>query len=64
MDRFEDDGIAIHEARRRAFHHIARAEPDRCVIVDAAQGEDDVFSSVCAAVKDRLEQSLHQHRLS
>jgi len=58
MDRFESDDIAIHETRRQAFHRIALAEPDRCILVDASRAENDVFDSVRSAVTDRLGDTL------
>lgn len=60
MDRFESDEIAIHETRRQAFHRIALDEPDRCILVDASQAEDEVFVSVRNAVSDRLGDRLGQ----
>jgi dTMP kinase len=31
-DRFERDGVELHEARRRVFLDIASREPERCVV--------------------------------
>jgi dTMP kinase len=41
-DRFERKGIAFHQRLRAGFLEIARAEPGRCVLVDAARPKDDV----------------------
>ena len=41
-DRFEAEGLAFHHALRAGFLAIARAEPDRCRIVDGAQDEESV----------------------
>jgi dTMP kinase len=53
-DRFEREGIAFHAALRKAFLEIAAAEPQRCVIVDAAQSEDDVAQAIWDTVAHRL----------
>lgn len=53
-DRFERDEVALHEARRQAFLSIACAEPQRCVVVDAAQSEEATAHDVWQAVATRL----------
>jgi len=53
-DRFERDGLALHEARRRAYLDIAEREPERCVVIDATPGPDEVARAVLTAVGDRL----------
>jgi dTMP kinase len=53
-DRFEGDPLEEHEARRQAFLKIARDEPLRCVVVDAAADADAVAASVWRAVRERL----------
>jgi len=56
-DRFEKETLAIHERRREAFLAIARAEPERCKVIDAAGNadavEDAVTESVFAALTAR-----------
>ncbi|RUZ55058.1 thymidylate kinase, partial [Mesorhizobium sp. M7A.F.Ca.US.003.02.2.1] len=49
-DRFEKETLAIHQARREAFLAIAKAEPERCIVVDAAAEPDAVENVVTAAV--------------
>ncbi|WP_157017867.1 dTMP kinase [Mesorhizobium xinjiangense] len=48
-DRFEKETIAVHRQRRDAFLEIARAEPERCVVIDASRDEDTVAADVAAA---------------
>lgn len=48
--RFEAKGAAFHEALRAAFLAIARAEPDRCVVIDSSRDIDAVSEAVWAAV--------------
>jgi dTMP kinase len=52
--RFESKGLAFHERLREGFLAIARAEPDRCAIVDAKGTLDEVETEVWAAVESRL----------
>lgn len=53
-DRFERDTVALHEARRRAYLAIAEAEPERCVVIDAAGDEDATAGAIWKAVAGRL----------
>ena len=53
-DRFEKQSLDFHEALRRAFLAIAAAQPERCVIVDAAQAQGDVEQAIWDAVTHRL----------
>jgi dTMP kinase len=53
-DRFEREGLAFHHALREAFLAIARAEPERCVVVDASRDEATVAEAIWDAVRARL----------
>ncbi|WP_246332880.1 dTMP kinase [Aureimonas mangrovi] len=53
-DRFEAEGLDLHDARRRAFLEIAEREPERCVVIDAAADEGTVAARVAAALSERL----------
>jgi len=55
--RFESKGLAFHERLREGFLAIARAEPDRCAVIDAKGTLDEVETAVWAAVESRL--ALH-----
>ena len=52
--RFEAKGVEFHQRLRQGFLDIAAAEPDRCVVVDAAAEPDAVAEAVWAVVRDRL----------
>ncbi len=52
--RFESKGTAFHERLRTAFQQIAAAEPDRCALIDAAAGIDEVEAQVWRTVEQRL----------
>lgn len=53
-DRFERDDSEVHEARRRAYLAIARADPGRCVVVDATMPEDETAEAIWQTVASRL----------
>jgi dTMP kinase len=48
--RFESMGTAFHKTVREGFLAIAKAEPDRCKIIDAAQSVDAVQKAVREAL--------------
>ena len=53
-DRFEIEDATVHERRRRAFLALARAEPRRFVVVDAATDPATVADAVWYGVCTRL----------
>jgi len=55
--RFESKGLAFHERLREGFLAIARAEPDRCAVIDAKGTLDEVEAAVWVSVESRL--ALH-----
>ncbi|MGA0600518.1 dTMP kinase [Caulobacter sp. KR2-114] len=52
--RFESKGAAFHQRLREGFLAIAAAEPDRCVVIDAAQPLEGVSAAIWTAVAERL----------
>ena len=52
--RFEKFDTAFHEKLRQAFLDIAKRSPDRCLVIDASQGEDDVAAAIWDAVAHRF----------
>ena len=54
-DRFERFGPDFHRRLREAFLRIARENPRRCVVIDAARPVDDVAADVWRAVAPLLE---------
>jgi dTMP kinase len=52
--RFESKGLAFHQRLRDAFRAIAEADPERCVLIDAAASMEAVTDQVWRAVQDRL----------
>ena len=53
--RFEAKGLEFHSRLRRGFLDIAAAEPERCVVVDAAEDPNAVSEAVWRAVEARLQ---------
>lgn len=53
-DRFEGEGESYHERVRAAFLAIAHQEPERCIVIDADAGPDEVEAAVWQAVQPRL----------
>ena len=52
--RFESKGAAFHARLRDAFLEIARREPERCQVIEAAGGVETVAAEVWSAVHARL----------
>lgn len=52
--RFEDRGEAFHAAVADAFVRIARAAPDRCVLIDADQTPEAVHRDILDVVTTRF----------
>lgn len=49
-DRFEKETLKIHRRRRKAFLDIARAEPERCLVIDATGAPEAVARAIERAV--------------
>ena len=49
----------MHRRRRQAFLDIARKEPKRCVVIDAAADTEAVENAVTTAVFTALEARSH-----
>ncbi len=56
-DNYEGRPLSYHERLRDGFLMIATAEPERCVVVDALQTEEEVAEQVWGTIEMRL---LHQ----
>jgi dTMP kinase len=53
-DRFESEDVKFHQALRDAYAEIAKAEPQRCVVIDANADVDTVATRVWSALRDRF----------
>lgn len=52
--RFEAETVAFHEKVRAGYLELARLEPDRFRIIDAAQSQDQVFTAISNIVSSIL----------
>jgi dTMP kinase len=52
-DRYERKGLAFHQKLRQGFLDIAAADPHRCVMLDASLAEDDVWTALLSALRER-----------
>jgi len=53
-DRFESEDITCHETLNAAFRDIARDEPQRCVLINAARPKDKIAAEIWRQVRKRL----------
>src|SRR5690242_15134123 len=53
-DRFERKDGTFHQRVRDEFLAIAAREPKRCVLLDAAQSQDEVLAAALAAIEARF----------
>jgi dTMP kinase len=52
--RYERFDLAFHARLRAGFLEIAKAEPERCAVVDAGGAEEQVAEAVWQAVRDHV----------
>jgi len=53
-DRFEKEDLDWHRRLREAFLEIARNNVERCVVIDADRGEDELEEAIWKAVTSRF----------
>lgn len=53
-DRFEAEAMSYHQGVRSAFLEIAKAEPERCRIVDGSRSVDEVAEAIWSEIAPRL----------
>jgi dTMP kinase len=58
-DRFEKETIVTHQQRREGFLSIAKAEPNRCVVIDAKGDADSISERISSFVISRLNARVH-----
>jgi dTMP kinase len=51
-DRFERKGVAFHQRLREGFLAIAKAEPERCKVIDVSGSVDETAEAVWRHVQD------------
>ena len=57
-DRFEGEQLAFHTALREAFLDIAKSEPGRVRVVDAARAEHEIADEIWALTRDAFPAEL------
>ncbi|MCC7260365.1 MAG: dTMP kinase [Alphaproteobacteria bacterium] len=55
QDRFENMDMGFHERLREGFLTIAKAEPERCAVVDARGAVDEVQAQLRKTISERLQ---------
>lgn len=55
LDRFESMDLVFHKSLRDEFLSIARADPKRCVVIDASPPIADVAHAIWTVVRERLQ---------
>jgi len=58
-DRFEGEDLGFHRALRQAFLSIARAYPERCIVVHADRPAEEVEDVIWSALTERLPRLTH-----
>lgn len=53
-DRYESYDLAFHERLRKSFLETARREEDRCAVIDAGQGVNDISELIWSLVSSRF----------
>jgi dTMP kinase len=53
-DRFEDFGLGFQETLRHGFLTLAKADPDRCVLIDGNRDPVAVAAEIAVHVADRM----------
>jgi dTMP kinase len=53
-DRFEAENVEFHEKLRGSYAALAKLEPERCVLIDAAAPKEAVQDEIWKAVSERL----------
>lgn len=56
-DRYEKETLDVHRKRRDAYLAIARAEPERCAVIDAGGSLDEVEAAVTGVVLAALDRA-------
>ena len=57
-DRFEKEELDWHKRLREGFLAIARSNPQRCIVISAAQDEDDLEAAIWNVVSQRFPELL------
>jgi dTMP kinase len=56
MNRLDLEAIAFHERVREGYHELAALDPQRWVLIDAAQSPQEIQQELRTIIMSRLEQ--------
>ncbi|MCW2276209.1 dTMP kinase [Rhodoblastus acidophilus] len=59
-DRFEGEDLSFHWQLREKFLGIARADPERCRVIDADRPQDAVAASIWEAMAEKFRRREHE----
>ena len=59
VDRMEQEPIEFYERVCEAYRDLAAREPDRCLLLDGAQSQDEIENQIWEAVTSRLPAFCH-----
>lgn len=59
-DRFERMALSFHTRLRDGYLKIAAQEPQRCVVIDAAQSIDVVHKQIITEISRRFDRAVHE----
>jgi dTMP kinase len=59
LDRFEREGLAFHTKLRQGFRALAKAEPQRCKLIDATGDASSVAAAIRAIVIEHFQLAPH-----
>ncbi len=48
LDRMEKEKLSFHQRVRSGFRRLVRAEPKRCILIDASRSRDDIHEAIVA----------------
>jgi dTMP kinase len=52
-DRYERKGLGFHQKLRQGFLAIAKNEPQRCAVINAADSVESVYAQILAVLRER-----------
>jgi dTMP kinase len=55
QDRMEQEPIEFYERVCEGYHELAKAEPDRFIVIDGAQSADAIEEQIWASVQSKIE---------
>jgi dTMP kinase len=62
-DRFESQDLKFHEKLREAFLTLALESPERCIIIRANEGKEDVAKRIWQAVDSKFKPAAPRARV-